>query len=120
MSVDSDLPHNSSGVPTPPPGRVYEVLTTGEQIGDFTVEACLSYDILGSLYHVTTPDGTAKTLFVLPRILSEDESFLRRFREFREKQVQLSHPRILGMGESQNIDGRICFVAEPSSGKSLP
>lgn len=118
MSADSDT--SPAAAPTPPPGRVYEVLTTGEQIGDFTVEACLAYDILGSLYHVTTPDGAARTLFVLPKLLSEDDSFLRRFREFKEKQVQLSHPRILGMGESQNIDGRICFVAEPTSGKSLP
>lgn len=118
MSANSDTPN--AGTPTPPPGRVYEVLTTGEQIGDFTVESCLAYDILGSLYHVTTPEGAAKTIFVLPKILSEDESFMRRFREFKDKQVQLNHPRILGMGESRNIDGRICFVAEPSSGKSLP
>lgn len=120
MPANSDNSKNPSGAPTPPPGRVYEVLTAGDQLGDYTVEACLAYDILGSLYHVTTMTGEAKTLFVLPKLLSEDESFLRRFRDFKDKQVLLSHPRILGMGESQTIEGRFCFLAEATSGKSLP
>lgn len=118
MSADSAP--SSASTPTPPPGRVYEVLTTGEQIGEFTVDSCLAYDILGSLYHVTAPDGAAKTLFVLPKILSEDESFQRHFRDFREKLVHLTHPRILALGESQMVEGRICLIAEPCNGKSLP
>ena len=118
MSADSAPAQAPS--PTPPPGRVYEVLTAGEQIGEFTVEACLAYDILGSLYHVTAPDGVAKTLFVLPKLLSEDDAFLRHFRDFREKLVNLTHPRILALGDSKNIEGRICLVAEPCNGKSLP
>ncbi len=118
MPADTDATKAAS--PTPPPGRVYEVLTAGEQLGEFTVESCLAYDILGSLYHVTSSDGSAKTLFVLPKLLSEDEAFLRHFRDFREKMVHLTHPRILALGESQNIEGRICLVAEPCDGKSIP
>ena len=116
MSADSDTPDS----PVPPPGRVYEILTPGEILGEYTVESCLTYDIFGSLYRVVDAIAEMKTLFVLPRILSDDDAFLRRFSEFKDKQVRLTHPRILSLGESRDIGGRICFVAESVTGKSLP
>jgi len=108
----------ASSVPT---GRAYEIIEDGKTFGGYTIERCLAYDMLGSLYLALNKEtGQRESLFVFPSMVGQDAGFPERFATQTKKLCALKHPNILGFTQAVIIENNYCLVGEAFESLNIP
>ncbi len=109
---------NSNPVPI---GRAYEIIEDGKSFGGYTIERCLAYDMLGSLYSaVNNETRQRESLFVFPTLVGQDSAFPERFSTQTQKLCGLKHANILGFTQALIIEDKYCLTGEAFDGLNIP
>ena len=101
---------------TPLPGRA----EVGGQLAGYTLERELGRGGMGVVYLATQESlGRKVAVKVLPRKLSEDDSFVRRFEREAQSLAKLNHASIVSILDKGLVGGTYYFVMEFVDGVSL-
>lgn len=104
-----------------PLGRAYEIIEDGKVFGGYTIERCLAYDMLGSLYlALNNQTGQRESLFVFPSLVGQDSGFPDRFTAHTKKLCALKHPNVLGFTQPLIVENTYCLAGEAFDSLNIP
>ncbi len=104
-----------------PLGRAYEIIEDGKTFGGYTIERCLAYDMLGSLYAALNNEtGQRESLFVFPTLVGQDKGFPERFAAQTKKLCALKHANILSFTQALIIENSYCLAGEAFESLNIP